>query len=96
MSHKEVVYLICEILDDIRPKNYKHNSLIRYVIDRPSHDRRYAIDSQKIRNKYDWRPNYLFEDALASTIKWYISNQKWCHKVQNNSGYSGERIGLYS
>ena len=95
-TNKEVVYLICEILDDICPKIYKHNSLIKYVTDRPSHDRRYAIDSKKMRNKFDWKPNYLFEDALKNTINWYVNNQRWCKKVQNNSGYSGERVGLNS
>ncbi len=52
-------------------------SLIKYVVDRPGHDRRYAIDYSKIRNELGWRPKYRLEDTLSDTVRWYSNNPKW-------------------
>ena len=55
--------------------------LIKYIKDRPGHDRRYAIDANKIKNELDWTPSVQFEEGLAKTIKWYLSNQIWLDNI---------------
>ncbi|MDR0373390.1 MAG: dTDP-glucose 4,6-dehydratase [Nitrososphaerota archaeon] len=55
----------------------KPESLITFVEDRPGHDVRYSLDSQKIRDKLGWTPKETFEDALTSTVKWYLENERW-------------------
>lgn len=71
-----VVKIICKILDSIKPlniKNKKYSDLIVYVKDRPGHDKRYAINTQKITKKLNWRPKESFKTGIYKTIKWYIS-----------------------
>jgi dTDP-glucose 4,6-dehydratase len=55
--------------------------LIEYVKDRPGHDRRYAIDSSKIRKELGWKPTFEFEDAISDTIDWYLQNKKWWERI---------------
>ncbi len=61
----------------------KPNSLIRYIKDRPAHDRRYAIDSYKITYELGWNPKYSLNDALKSTVNWYINNKNWWLKIKS-------------
>jgi dTDP-glucose 4,6-dehydratase len=70
----EIVKTILKILN-------KPESLIRYVKDRPGHDRRYAIDSSKIMSELGWKPAKTFEQGLEDTISWYLSNNQWCENV---------------
>lgn len=60
----------------------KSEKLIRFVPDRPGHDRRYAIDSSKIRAELGWRPQYDFDQGLAETVAWYKANQGWWSGLQ--------------
>ena len=60
-------------------------SKIEYVKDRPGHDRRYAIDSTKIRKELGWEPKYDFDSALALTVKWYQDNQKWWKDIKEKN-----------
>lgn len=55
--------------------------LITYVTDRPGHDRRYAIDANKIKNELGWEPSVTFEEGLSETIDWYLSNEEWLNSV---------------
>jgi len=55
----------------------KSKSLIKFVKDRPGHDRRYAIDNTKITTQLGWKPAYTFEEGIDVTIKWYFENQEW-------------------
>ena len=89
-TNKEVVSLICEILDTLRPisankkvKSYKE--LIRFVKDRSGHDRRYAINSEKIKNELKWKAKEKFSHGIIKTIKWYLSNKKWIDNLGNNN-----------
>lgn len=58
----------------------KPRSLIRHVQDRPGHDRRYAVDSSKIRRELGWSPAYDFNGALKETVRWYVNNRGWWEK----------------
>lgn len=55
----------------------KPESLLRFVADRPGHDRRYAIDAGKIRRELGWQPRYSLEEGIARTVEWYIERQDW-------------------
>ncbi|HSO26131.1 MAG TPA: dTDP-glucose 4,6-dehydratase [Methanobacteriaceae archaeon] len=79
----EIIKLILGNLD-------KPESLIKYVKDRPGHDRRYAIDSRKIQDELGWKPKYTFETGIAETIQWYLDNKEWWEKVK-----SGEYLDYY-
>jgi dTDP-glucose 4,6-dehydratase len=61
----------------------KPRSLITYVEDRLGHDRRYAIDSAKMREELEWKPIHQFETSLRETIQWYIDNPGWWQKLLN-------------
>ncbi|MEO6710284.1 MAG: dTDP-glucose 4,6-dehydratase [Planctomycetota bacterium] len=63
----------------------KPESLIRYVKDRPGHDRRYAIDAGKIERELGWRPRHTFEVALPLTVRWYQSQSEWLQRVRNGA-----------
>ena len=55
--------------------------LITYVIDRKSHDMRYAIDSRKVQNELGWEASLLFEEGIEETVKWYLENLEWMDNV---------------
>ncbi len=57
------------------------DGLITYVKDRPGHDKRYAIDANKLKNELGWKPSLQFEEGLAKTIAWYLDNQQWMDNV---------------
>jgi len=63
----------------------KPESLIKYVTDRPGHDRRYAIDASKIKKDLGWEPHHRFEDRIKDTINWYIDNSKWIEDIINGT-----------
>jgi dTDP-glucose 4,6-dehydratase len=80
------IHIVKTILDELG----KSESLIKYVKDRPGHDRRYAIDATKIRTELGWMPKYTFEIGIKETVKWYLENQEWWQRVK-----SGEYIAYY-
>ena len=76
-TNNEVVNSICEILDEIIPRKNSYKKLITYVNDRLGHDKRYAIDSSKIRTQLNWEPKYSFKKGLRNTINWYLEKLKF-------------------
>ncbi|MBI3582729.1 MAG: dTDP-glucose 4,6-dehydratase [Nitrospinae bacterium] len=72
-----------EITDKILNILKKPLTLKKFVKDRPGHDRRYAIDSTKIKMELGWEPKYQFEDALRKTIQWYIDNKEWWERIKS-------------
>ena len=93
-SNKQVVQMICSLLDELRPQGAPHAGLITPVADRPGHDRRYAIDPTRISSELGWRPAHAFEQSLATTVNWYLDNLAWCEKVREQAGYRGNRLGI--
>ena len=63
----------------------KPESLIKYVADRPGHDRRYAIDCSKIERELGWRPRVTFDQGIAETIEWYQMNSAWVARVRSGA-----------
>jgi dTDP-glucose 4,6-dehydratase len=61
----------------------KPDSLVKYVTDRPGHDRRYAIDSAKLRTELGWQPRVPFAEGLASTVDWYVTHRGWWEKIKS-------------
>lgn len=80
-TNLEVVHSICTILDDLHPQGAPHTKLITYVADRPGHDKRYAIDANKIANDLGWKPQENFESGLRKTVEWYLANDAWVKGV---------------
>ena len=89
----EVVQTICDILQDVAPKEASYRDQITYVQDRPGHDRRYAIDASKIEEELGWKPRETFETGLRKTVQWYLDNEAWWKRVQDGS-YQGQRLGV--
>jgi len=58
-------------------------NLVQFVTDRSGHDRRYAIDSSKIRKEIGWEPRHRFEQALEATVDWYLKNMQWVESVRS-------------
>lgn len=88
----EVVHSICDILQQLRPKQASYHEQITFVQDRPGHDRRYAIDASKIQRELGWQPEETFETGICKTVQWYLDNLEWCRRVQDGS-YQRERLG---
>ncbi len=81
----DVVHRLCDLLDDRlnRKGGERSRRLIRFVTDRPGHDRRYAIDAGKIERQLGWRPRFDFETALARTVDWYLDHPSWIAYVRS-------------
>jgi dTDP-glucose 4,6-dehydratase len=82
-SNLEVVHAICAILDGIAPGAHgPRRDLVRFVADRPGHDRRYAVDDTRIREELGWRPLETFDAGLAKTVQWYLDHREWTERVR--------------
>ena len=79
-----------DIVRQILARLHKSSSLIKYVQDRPGHDRRYAMNSDKIRTELNWEPAIGFEDGIDQTVKWYIENEHWWRRIK-----TGEYLTYY-
>ena len=88
----DVVKTICGILDELRPRGGRYESLIEFVTDRPGHDYRYAINPSKIMG-LGWRPSEDFESGLRKTVNWYLEHEAWWQRVLSGA-YRGGRLGL--
>ena len=86
-NNLEVVNYLCDLLDELQPRNdnKSYKEQISFVRDRLGHDRRYAINANKISNNLDWKPEETFETGVRKTVHWYLSNQDWVENI-----YSGE------
>jgi dTDP-glucose 4,6-dehydratase len=90
-----VVEAICDLVDARAAPlaDGPRRGLIRFVADRPGHDRRYAIDAGLIARELGWRPRESFASGLAATVDWYLGHQDWWRRLRAER-YGGERLGL--
>ncbi len=94
-TNLEVVRTICHQVDQLYP-DLPHapcSSLIKFVKDRPGHDRRYAIDAGKIRRELNWQPTVDFETGIRMTVQWYRDHPQWVERVSSGA-YRRRRLGL--
>ncbi len=82
----DLILLLCDLMDG-RLKRTKGDSakLITYVKDRAGHDRRYAIDANKLNKELGWKPSVTFEEGLAKTLDWYLDNEEWLENVTSGA-----------
>jgi dTDP-glucose 4,6-dehydratase len=73
---------LCRLLDELRPRRSgRYADLVKFVTDRPGHDRRYAIDASRIRGELHWKPKEGFDSGLRKTVEWYLANEAWMNAV---------------
>jgi dTDP-glucose 4,6-dehydratase len=82
-ANLDTVHLLCSLLDELVPHSphRPHSNLIRFVTDRPGHDRRYAINANKIERELGWHPAETFATGLRRTVEWYLAHQDWVEQV---------------
>lgn len=83
----DIVGSICRLLDRLHPNDptMPHEKLITFVNDRPGHDRRYAMNTDKIESELGWHPTETFESGLEKTVRWYLEQEDWVRDVTNGS-----------
>ncbi len=86
-ANLDVVRMICSLLDELRPRTdgISYAEQIRFVRDRPGHDRRYAIDAHKLEKELGWKPAETFESGLRKTVIWYLEHPDWVQGVTSGS-----------
>ena len=95
MKNIDLVKAISKIINDFSGNKHSIEELIRFVEDRPGHDKRYTIDFRKIKRDLGWEPKFKFKkDTLEITVKWYLNNPEWAQKVLKQADYKTQRLGL--
>jgi dTDP-glucose 4,6-dehydratase len=94
LANLGVVRQICSLLDARSPRKdgQSYGQQITFVADRPGHDRRYALDTGKIRRELGWTPAESFPAGLTKTVEWYLTNRPWCDEITARK-YARERLG---
>ncbi len=82
-TNLDIVKTICQLLDLKKPRNdgITYQEQIQFVEDRPGHDRRYAVNANKIQHELNWSPLESFESGIEKTVQWYLDNQLWVQRV---------------
>jgi len=97
-SNLEIVRTICNLIAELRSLTPVHrplsttgnphpSSLIKFVPDRPGHDRRYAMDISKVKRELGWQPRHTLADGLRQTVQWYLDNPEWIAAIRGQGGY---------
>ncbi len=82
-----IIETICDLLDELQPLAEPHRSLIKFVTDRPGHDRRYAMNISKIERDLGWKPRHSLTDGLLATVQWILANPEWVSAIQKQHEY---------
>tara|TARA_B110000483_G_scaffold240019_1_gene319721 strand:+ start:1730 stop:2767 length:1038 start_codon:yes stop_codon:yes gene_type:complete len=87
-SNINIVNSICNILDGVMPAQQSYKDQISFVVDRPGHDLRYAVNFSRLNKELGWTPKHTLRDGLEKTVNWYLANQDWWHALlaQANNG----------
>ena len=87
MPNLDIVHTVCDLLDELKPRadGSSYRTQIAFVTDRPGHDRRYAIDANKIHRELGWRPAETFASGIRKTVQWYLDNPQWVAQVQSGA-----------
>jgi len=88
-TNLEVVQHLCGALDELLPDSpsIPHSSLMRFVPDRPGHDRRYALNITKIKTQLGWHPTQTLGTGLHKTIQWYMDHPEWVAAIRQQQDY---------
>jgi len=86
-SNLTIVETVCDLLDEIQPSVETRRNLIKFVTDRPGHDRRYAMNISKIERELGWQPRYSLNDGLLATVQWILANPDWVAAIQKQREY---------
>jgi len=84
-TNLEVVTAICSLFDELRPQAAPHARLVKHVVDRPGHDRRYAMNFSKIAGELGWQPKERFETGMRKTVSWYLEHMDWVENVTSGA-----------
>jgi len=85
-TNLDVVHTLCDILDQLKPKPAgSYRDQIRFIEDRPGHDRRYAIDARKIERELGWKPQETFDTGIAKTVRWYLDHPDWVAGIRSGN-----------
>jgi len=86
LGNLELVQRLCALLDELRPDAAgPHARLIRFVADRPGHDRRYAVDAGKLRRELGWQPRETLDTGLRKTVQWYLDHPDWITRAKDEA-----------
>jgi len=85
INNFDLANMICEKIDKILKKDITTKDLIKLTEDRPGHDKRYAINSNKAKKELNWSPNVNFDKGLEQTINWYLKNKNWFNNIKKTS-----------
>jgi dTDP-glucose 4,6-dehydratase len=91
MPNMDIVHSICDLLDELQPRSdtRSYREQIKFVEDRPGHDRRYAVDTSRIADELGWTPSESFATGIRKTVEWYLNNQSWLAVVKSRAQENG-------
>ena len=96
----DIFKTVCALLDEMRPKadGGHYFDQVTYVKDRPGHDRRYAIDANKIHRELGWKPSETFDSGIRKTVQWYLDHPEWVAHVQSGDyrNWIGQQYGAHA
>ena len=95
-TNLDLVRAICARMDELVPDSpwCPHADLVTFVADRPGHDRRYALDSGRVRRELGWRPAVGLDEGLGRTVRWYLENRRWWQEIRAGGFEDRRRQGL--
>ncbi len=91
-TNLELVRTLCRLVDERLDDGFFHASLITFVNDRPGHDRRYAVNANKLKSELGWSPSVDWDEGFKATLEWYLENENWWRPLVDGDQF-GKRIG---